>query len=61
MIPRECDNDDCDYDETGRWVHVLGCDGPMPPISPQRMEEIRAYAEAHPNSIAAMLLRGGGH
>lgn len=37
MLPRECDNDDCDY-ETGvdsngrpfaRWVHHHTCDGPV--------------------------------
>lgn len=27
MIPRapQCDDDRCDYDETGRWVHNPGC------------------------------------
>lgn len=37
MPPRECDNDDCDYetyvDGNGnpqvRWVHFDGCDGPV--------------------------------
>lgn len=37
MIPRECDNDDCDYEpytcDDGRtvaqWVHVESCEGPM--------------------------------
>lgn len=34
MLPRECDNDACDYDTTtsGRpvWRHVEGCAGPVP-------------------------------
>lgn len=27
MIPRPpmCDDDRCDYDQTGRWVHTPGC------------------------------------
>lgn len=36
MIPRECDNDDCDYEtgvRNGRpmawWVHVSPCAGPV--------------------------------
>lgn len=35
MIPRECDNDDCDYETydaggqgRARWVHVPSCPGP---------------------------------
>lgn len=30
MLPRECDNDNCDYDEQGRWVHVEGCEPAFP-------------------------------
>jgi hypothetical protein len=37
MLPRECANDDCDYetgvDSTGRarawWVHAPSCSGPV--------------------------------
>jgi hypothetical protein len=37
VLPRECDNDDCDYytyvDGEGRgrarWEHVEGCEGPV--------------------------------
>lgn len=27
MMPRpaQCDNDNCDYDETGRWMHAPEC------------------------------------
>ena len=42
MLPRECDNDDCDYetfvDAEGRaraqWVHVSECEG-LVPVDPQ--------------------------
>jgi hypothetical protein len=37
-VTRECDNDDCDYEtyvnDDGRprvrWIHVEGCEGPVP-------------------------------
>lgn len=57
MPPRECDNDDCDY-ETGvddngvpyaRWEHVEGCDG-LPVYTPPNPEDVR------PGSFLAFLM-----
>lgn len=51
MIPRECDNDDCDYNEKGQWEHVEGCDGPMPVISEDEAREL--IRKAPPGSFLA--------
>lgn len=61
MIPRECDNDDCDYetyvDANGnpqvRWEHDESCDGPVELISG---DELRARAKAAPTSFLAWIL-----
>lgn len=49
MLPRECDNDDCDYetyDDNGvgraRWIHVPPCEGPMD-FGPPTVEQVRAF------------------
>lgn len=55
MIPRECDNDDCDYETVqgadGRprlqWVHVAKCEGPV---------QFDYPANVPPGSFAAYLL-----
>jgi hypothetical protein len=58
VIPRQCDNDDCDYEtgidpDTGRaqawWIHAESCSGPveLPPIDPSTIP---------PSSFAAFLL-----
>lgn len=55
MLPRECDNDDCDYetgvDDSGKprawWVHVAPCEGPV---------AFRAPDEVHPESFLAFLM-----
>lgn len=58
MIPRECDNDACDY-ETGVvdgkpkawWVHVSECDGPVAFELPK---------EVKPGTFLDFLLNGPG-
>lgn len=58
MPPRECDNDDCDY-ETGVidgeakiwWVHVDGCEG-LVQYEPPAPEDVR------PGSVADFLMNG---
>ena len=58
MLPRECDNDACDYEtgvRAGRpqawWNHVDGCEGPVefPVPDPQSVR---------PGSFADFLLNG---
>lgn len=51
MIPRECDNDDCE-DEGGRWLHVEGCE-PMPPLTEKKVQELRRVAAERPGSLLA--------
>ena len=52
MIPRECDNDDCD-DDNGRWVHVEGCE-PAFPLTPERTNELLT-TEAPEGSLFASM------
>jgi hypothetical protein len=58
MVPRECDNDNCDYNDYGRWEHVEGCE-PMPPLSPERLAELKKLGEQRPNTLLGSLVRGG--
>lgn len=54
MIPRECDNDDCD-DDQGRWAHVEGCE-PTFPLSRERVHELLTVA-APEGSLLQMMQR----
>lgn len=56
MIPRTCDNDDCDYDENGRWIHVDGC-VPMEPLTREEAEEL--IRRAPEDSFLANINLGG--
>lgn len=47
MRPRECDNDECDEEESG-WVHAEGCE-PMEPLSYEEL--MRKVHSAPPNSF----------
>lgn len=53
MIPRECDNDYCDYNDEGEWEHVDECDGPPPPLSREEWEE--RIRNAPPTSFLATM------
>lgn len=55
MLPRDphCDNDDCDYDEEGRWVHVEGCDAEgFPAMTEEQAREL--VRNAPPDSFLTM-------
>lgn len=67
MIPRECDNDDCDY-ETGvdgagrpraRWVHDPACEGPVEFVPPTDVPDgsFLAYLAERSPAVRRMLTR----
>jgi hypothetical protein len=61
MIPRHplCDNDDCDYNEHGVWLHVAGCDANDPQLNHDFQERVQeAAANARPGTLAYSLARG---
>jgi hypothetical protein len=57
MIPRDphCDNDNCDYDDRGRWLHVPGC---QVHESIGRRDDI-AWATALEDGVGRSQLLGG--
>ena len=60
MVPRECDNDDCDYNDCGRWEHVEGCE-PMPMLTEQELKQLRekGVLEEAADTLLGALVRGG--
>lgn len=57
MIPRQCDNDACDYETDNgrlRWYHAPGCN-PMSGVGPEELNQ--AIRTAHPDSLLAHLAR----
>lgn len=55
MIHRDprCDNDDCDYDGTGTWVHVEKCGADAKPMPQVDLTNVRK------GSFLEFLLTGG--
>ncbi len=53
MLPRECDYDDCDYDDRGRWVHVEGCE-PAFPLAPEKLDELLSRDAPEGSLFASM-------
>ena len=57
MRPHECDNDECDEEESG-WVHVEGCE-PMPPLTyGELMQRVHALPPDSSNFLAYMAQEG---
>lgn len=57
MRPRECDNDECDEEESG-WVHAEGCE----PMIPLTYDELMRRVHALPpdsSSFLAYMNRNG--